>query len=115
MGFKELCRECIEFLCKQKDALEEKEAWSEEDSDMYESLEAYCRAIHSALETIDFYEQMKAIVELRFSPEVVKDMEHSWLQLKMAETNERLGFTQEDFDKWAEERRKNQKPDTESN
>ena len=115
MGFKELCRECIEFLCKQKDALEEKETWSEEDSDLYESLESYCRAIHSALETIDFYEQMKAIVEIRLSPEEVKDMEHAWLHLKMAETNERLGFTQEDFDKWAEERRKNQKSDTESN
>lgn len=102
MSYKDNCRDAIEYLYKKMRKLEKKKSWNEKDSEEYENIEAYCSAIHGALEVIAYYEEREAILIDRFGKEAIEDAGKAWLNLKMAQCNEMFGFTSEDFKKWEE-------------
>lgn len=103
MSYKDDCRNAIEYLYKRKQKFEDKRIWKRGDAERYENLEAYCSAIHGALEVIAYYEEREAILVDRFGKEAIEDVGKAWLNLKMAQVNEMFSFTSEDFKKWKEE------------
>ena len=95
------CWKAIEYLDNQRKNLEAKEEWIDTDSILYEELGAYCSAINAALEEIEFYKERDAILTDRYGQDAIESAGMAWYHLKVAKTNELLGFTQEDIDRWS--------------
>ena len=100
LSFKTDCREAIEYLYRRKQALEEAPEWDENKAEEYEDLESYCRAIHGALEHIEYFEEREAILIDRYGKEAIDDAGKAWLTLKMAKTNELFDLTPEAYSAW---------------
>lgn len=96
---KDDCWRCLEYLCKEKESLLKDEQWDESRSQLYEELEEYCRAIHDALETIEYYEGCSAIVKAKEGADYIKSIGMEWFKAKTAAINEKLGIGYEKEEK----------------
>ena len=92
MSYKADCRECIEYLAKEKESLEKDELWDESSSELYADLDSYQRAIHAALETIEYYEGCSAILKAKEGAEYVEAIGMEWYHMQKAIINEKLGL-----------------------
>ena len=87
-----ICRECLNHLSNEQAKLEEARDWSPGDSEAYEALESYCLALHSVLETLQYYKERESILAGIVGEEKLHEADMAWYRQKTSAIRERLGI-----------------------